>query len=364
MAVFLGILFGVLFVAALLVCVVLFFIEDSETKGARIGRWVSGLSFVAFLALFVFIPFGFKQVQTGEIAVVKVWGEAQTTKGAGLQFRNIISTKFVIYDVKTQQLDIENPVYTKDAQSCDTQLLVQYRLNPDQVLKIAAEYGTADVHASRITRVAREKTEVILTSYTAMELIEQRGNLSPAIMAEMKQLQDQYYITIENVVLVDLAFSDAFENAVEQKMMEQVAVEKQKAEAEKAEILAKQNATVAKIKAENDLEVAKLNAQKALESAKGEANALLAIAEGEAKALKVKTIEVARMLGFDITSDIVNIDGEDFIEYNIDFAGKSADEIELISAYVKYIAWLESWNGVLPEVLVTDDISIIIPVKP
>ena len=40
----------------------------------------------ALLLTFIFIPFSFHQVNTGEVAVVKVWGKAEYTKSEGTHF--------------------------------------------------------------------------------------------------------------------------------------------------------------------------------------------------------------------------------------------------------------------------------------
>ena len=71
----------------------------------------------------------------------------------------------------------------------------------------------------------------------------------------------------------------------------------------------------------------------------------------------MKSIETARMLGFEITETQT----EEGIEYNISFEGKTQEEINAISAYLKYIEYLETWDGTLPEVVTGDGVSIMIP---
>ena len=68
------------------------------------------------------------------------------------------------------------------------------------------------------------------------------------------------------------------------------------------------------------------------------------------------------MLGFTILeNEIVDDNGEVSVEYTIDFTGKSADEIAVISDYLKYIEYLSKWNGELPDVMSGDSATIIIP---
>ena len=137
--------------------------------------------------------------------------------------------------------------------------------------------------------------------------------------------------------------------------------------AEQEKMKAEYEKETAIVNAEKELEVAKLEAQAKLERAKADAEAQIAIAESEAKAIKLKSIEAARALGFAITEE--NVMGEDGltvvgVEYEIDFTGKSADEIKLITEYLKYIEYLDKWDGELPSVMTGDSASIMIPVDP
>lgn len=236
----------------------------SPKRKTKLSQKISLIALsVVFLALFIFIPFGFQQIETGEIAVVKEWGKATGTRSAGLHFRNIISETYEIYDLKTQQLDFDTEVYTKDAQTLSVQLTIQFSIKTENVINIATTFGNLSNLKDRVGKVAIEKAKVILAAQSAMELIETRGALSPKVYTEIKALESQYYIFVENVVIVDMAFNSAFEQAVEQKMI-----------AEQEKLKATYDMETALIKAQEQLEVARLKAEEILILAKGEADAL------------------------------------------------------------------------------------------
>ena len=48
----------------------------------------------------------------------------------------------------------------------------------------------------------------------------------------------------------------------------------------------------------------------------------------------------------------------------IDFEGKSADEIKVITDYLKYIEYLAKWDGKLPSVMTEGSANIMIPTNP
>ena len=289
-------------------------------------------------------------VEAGEIAVVKVWGKAEYTRQAGTYFDFWVSNQYEVYDAKVQNLDIDSTAYSKDAQTMDITMTVQYKINPEYALEIATQYGNLSLLENRVNTSCIEKAKSILSKYSAMEIIENRASISPEVERTiLATIADTYYVDIVTVVLTDISFSDAFENTVEDKMIAEQ--EKLKAEYEKEKAI---------IEAEKELEVAKLQAQAKIAAAEGDAESRVELARAEAEEIKLKSIEVARMLGFAILESEIDVEEEDdegqtvttkVTVYDIDFSGKTPEEIQLISEYLKYVEYLSVWNGELPGVM-------------
>lgn len=349
-------LFTVLFLAVIAIGV-LFSVKSFMKGGSkRIKPATIALVAVGVIGIAV-IPGSFHTVETGEVAVVKHLGDAQKVRTPGTYFDFCLTETYDYYDSKVQNLEVRTQAYSKDAQTMDIAMTVQYQIRKNNAIDIANHYGSVEVMANRIEAIAIEKTKAKLSSYSAMEIIETRSEISPLVEESIKAAVDEdYYVDIVTVVLTNIDFSDAFEQTVEDKMIAEQ--EKMKAEYEKETAI---------VNAEKELEVAKLEAQAKLERAKADAEAQIAIAEAEAKAIKLKSIEAARALGFVITEeDVLGEDGTTVVgvEYEIDFTGKSADEIKLITEYLKYIEYLDKWDGELPSVMTGDSASIMIPVDP
>ncbi|MDE5548473.1 MAG: hypothetical protein K2J30_05715, partial [Clostridia bacterium] len=228
-------------------------------------------------------------------------------------------------------------------------MTVQFQIKSDKGIEIAERYGDIAALTRRLESVAIEKTKATLSSYSAMEIIEKRSAISPQVETVIKDAVDEsFYVTIEKVVLTNIDFSDAFEQTVEDKMIAEQ--EKLKAEYEKETAI---------IKAEQELEVAKKQAEARIEAARGDAEARLLVAQAEANAIQAKSIEIARALGFNITETKAE---DDSVSYKIDFTGKTAEEIKLISDYLKYVEYLQTWDGKLPNVVVSDgDATLLLP---
>lgn len=356
-AVFLGLLFFALFAAGIAFCFLSVKSKKGrqKSKGDKVRAGIFGGGGLLFLLLFIFIPFSFHTVDAGEVAVVKHLGEARQIRTSGTYFDFWLTEKYQTYDAKVQNLGIVTTAYSKDAQTMDVNMTVQYQIDTTKAIDIANHYGNLEVLSNRIESVSIEKAKSVLSSYSAMTIIETRATVSPEVETVIKEsVNDNYYVNIVAVVLTNIDFTDAFEKTVEDKMIAEQ--EKLKAEYEKATAI---------INAEKELEVAKLQAQARIEAAKADAQAQIEAAKAEARAIQLKSVEVARMLGFKITESatVENEDGTVSIEYTIDFTDKSKEEIQLITDYLKYVEYLSKWDGKLPGVVITDgNASVMIPV--
>ena len=114
---------------------------------------------------------------------------------------------------------------------------------------------------NRIQSIVIEQTKAVLSSHKAMDIIANRSSVSPEVEKAIKEAVDSdYYVSITAVVLTNIDFSDAFEKAVEDKMI----------------------AEQAKLKAEYDNETK-------IAKAEADAKALLVAAEAEAAANELLT---------------------------------------------------------------------------
>ena len=234
-------------------------------------------SILALISLFVLIivPGSIHQVNAGEVAVVKIWGDAREVRSAGIYFDGWLSHKYEIYDCKVQQIPISTSAYSSDSQPMDIELYVQYQIQQENAMKIATNYGGLDMLEGRIQTVSIERMKAVLSKYAAKELIKTRNTISPEVEQLVKEaITTDYFVNITTVVLTNIDFSDAFEKSVEDTMIAEQ--EKLKAEYENER---------AKEKAEADLEIAKKEAEAIKAKAEQQAEAQKLLADAEAYAL-------------------------------------------------------------------------------
>jgi regulator of protease activity HflC (stomatin/prohibitin superfamily) len=119
-----------------------------------------------------------------------------------------------------------------------------------------------------------------------MDIIATRSAISPAVEEAIKNaIGNEYYVKVNTVVLSNIDFSDAFEQAVEDKMIAEQAKLKADYENEKK---------VAQAAAEAEAQLKKAEAE--IEIAKAEAEAKKIKAEGEASANKILTDSITDKL--------------------------------------------------------------------
>lgn len=272
-----GIIVGIILVVAIVGAFIACYKCYDNGKSGSAG--VLGVVGVILVLAFLIVPFSFHTVNTGEIAVVKNMGKITHVREAGTNFDLWFINQYQKYDTKVQNVDIVTAAYSSDAQTMDIAMTLQYQIMSDKVIDIATQYGSLEILQNRIQSIAIEKTKSVLSSYKAMDIIANRSNISPAVEEAIKTaIGEEYFVKVNTVVLSNIDFSDAFEAAVEDKMI-----------AEQAKLKADyENQTkVAQAAAEAEAQLKKAQAE--IDIAKAEAEAKKIAAEGEAAANKIIT---------------------------------------------------------------------------
>lgn len=312
------------------------FEEDKSTLGVG-----SVCACIVLLALFIVLPWNFKTVDNGEVAVVKHLGQVVDTREPGMHTDFWMTNSYVKLDTKVRQVDITTAAYSHDKQTMDIQMTVQYQIKKDMAKEIVINYGNLEMLEARIQSVAIERMKSVLSNEDAISIIETRGTISANVATAVEEaVGDNYYVDITTVALTNIDFSDTFEQSVEQSMVARQEVERAKAEAEKAVAAA-----------EGQVKVAEQDAKAKIEAAKADAEAKRLAAEAEANAIAIKSLEVARMLGLTVTVDNVEMIKPDLTDA----------EAKLIADYLKYMEYLATWDGKLPNVVADGSAVVVTP---
>lgn len=220
--------------------------------------------FVILIAVGILNPF--IMVGAGERGVVLTWGAVgDKVLGEGLHVVVPIMQKVVIVDIKTKKHEVPAVAYSKDLQTVDTIIALNYHPAADTVNKLYQEIG-ADYESRVIDPAIQESVKATTALFAAQDLIEQRSKVKDEVKRHLFERLSGKYIVIDDFSIVNFDFSDNYERAVEQKQV------------------AQQQA----LKAENELKRIKIEAEQRI-----------AQAEAEAKAIKIQAEAITQQGGKD-----------------------------------------------------------------
>lgn len=206
---------------------------------------------VVGLVLFV-IAWPFGTVGAGERGVLLRWGAVTgQVMGEGLYVRVPIMDRVEIMDVKIQKEEVVATAASKDLQTVNSKVALNYHIDPAKVANIYQDIGLQ--YAIRLIDPAlQESVKSTTAKYTAEELITKREEVRDAIKAHLVEKLQPRGILIDDFNIVDFQFSAAFDQAIELK------------------VTAEQSALAAK----NKLEQIKFEAEQQIAEARGKAEAL------------------------------------------------------------------------------------------
>lgn len=206
---------------------------------------------VAGIAIFIIIN-PFVVISAGNRGIVLNWGAvSDTILGEGIHFRIPISQKVVEVNVQTQKMEVSASAYSKDIQTVESKIALNYHITPTAVNKLYQEVGL-DYDNKIINPAIQESVKAATAKFNAQELIEERPKVKEEIKSSLKERLAIWNIVVDEFSIANFDFSDQYEQAVEAKQ------------------IAQQNA----LKAKNDLERIKFEAEQQITRAKAEAETI------------------------------------------------------------------------------------------
>ena len=250
-----------------------------------------------------------KIVDAGNRGILTHWNAVDLTApplDEGIHFVVPFQDDVVQMEVRTLKYDKDTRSASKDLQSVETTVTVNYHPDKERVHILYKEIGLD--YENRVIQPAIEETvKQVTANYNAEELITKRPLVKADIESAIRDRLNQFDVVTEVISITDFEFSALFNKAIESK------------------VEAEQNA----LRAENDLKRIEVEARQQEANAIGLANANIAEAKGEAEAIA-----------------IIN---------------------QALAQNPNYLEWLkiQSWDGVLPLVVGSDGTPFIqIPTRP
>ncbi|MBE9052305.1 prohibitin family protein [Nostocales cyanobacterium LEGE 11386] len=193
-------------------------ISSNFNNNFHYGFYIAGG--IVFLILAIMIR-PFAVVNAGERGVVMQFGKVQDkVLDEGLHPIMPIVTSVKRLNVRVQQNTFKSDAASKDLQTITTELAVNWHIDPLKVNKIFQQVGDEKLIIDGIiTPAVSEVLKAATAKKTAEEVITKRTELKQEIDSNLKNRLASYGIIIDDVSLVNFAFSPEFSRAIESKQI-------------------------------------------------------------------------------------------------------------------------------------------------
>lgn len=181
----------------------------------------------------------FYSIDEGQRGVVTRYGKIVKVAEPGLGVKVPLFDEVTKISVQDHVAIYQNmEAYSRDQQPATLSVSVSYRLLADSSADIYKTYGDRAGLVDRlITRKVMEETKTVFGSFNAESSIRERARLNTEIR-EAIQKSVAGPVLILGVQIEDISFSDAYERSVEERMLAEVAVQRERQNLEKEKIQA------------------------------------------------------------------------------------------------------------------------------
>ncbi len=217
--------------------------------------------------LLIIISCSITMIPTGHTGVVTTFGSVEDyTLDSGVHMKYPWQ-KVIMMDNRIQKQTVDLSCFSSDIQEVSMTYTVNYQINKANAQEIYKTIGI-NYYDTVIIPCITEATKVVTAKYSAEALVSDRTALATGIEELLSTKLSEFNVELVSTSIENMAFTEAFTNAVEEKQV-----------AQQNKLRAETEAQRKKIEADADAEVKRIEA-------KGEADAELIKAEAEAEANK------------------------------------------------------------------------------
>ncbi len=196
-------------------------------------------------------------VDAGHTGVVVTMGKVnEGVLQEGVHAKIPFIQSVVKIDNRIQKLEVNTEAFSKDLQSVNTVLAINYRVDTAKSYSIYKNIG-ADYENVLVVPAVNEVLKAITATYTAEQSVTNRALISDGLVKGLNEKLNNIGLYVTDVNIIDFDFSDAFINAIEEKQVAQQQLLKAETEKQTKIKNAEADAEAKKIKAEGDAQANK-----------------------------------------------------------------------------------------------------------
>lgn len=197
---------------------------------------ILGIVIGIFVLITIMIFSSITTVPTGFVGVKTRFGQVQNDViQEGLNMKVPFIEKIVKIDCRTKKIETASESSTKDMQTVNATIAVNYNIEKETANKLYREIGT-DYENIIINPAILESIKSAMAQYTAEELITKRAEVSEKIQETLSKKIVSKGFNITDFNLTNIDFSNEYNKAIEAKAVKQQEVSTAQAELEKQKI--------------------------------------------------------------------------------------------------------------------------------
>src|SRR5712691_6328139 len=245
--------------------------STSQYLGSRApNKLIIVAAIITFVVIIVIMFESVVVVEAGHRGVVLYVGAVENrVLGEGIHFIIPFAEQVIQMEVRTLKFEANATAASNDLQEVQTTIALNYHISPSQANIVYQQLG-ADYADRIIAPTIQESVKASVAKFNAEELITKRATAKAVIAQTIGNTLSARNIVVETVFITDFAFSQAFANQIESKV---VAFQKFLTE-------------------QNNLKAVQVVANQTVVQAQAAARANVAKANGESQAIKIITIQL------------------------------------------------------------------------
>lgn len=193
-------------------------IKSGATNNLKMSFYMASGLAILFLAILL-RPFAI--VNAGQRGVLMRFGKVQdSVLDEGIHPIIPIITSVKRLSVRVHKNSLNADAASRDLQKVSTELAINWHIDPGKVNKVFQQVGEEEqIVNGIITPAVSEVLKAATAKKTAEEIITRRTELKAEIDNNLKSRLAAYGIIVDDVSLVDFAFSSEFSKAIEAKQI-------------------------------------------------------------------------------------------------------------------------------------------------
>ena len=195
--------------------------QGTASREPKPGRKKAVVLTAVILAVLLVILNSVTIVQAGHTGVVVTLGKVKDgVLQEGIHTKLPFVQQVVKIDNRIQKLEVQTEAFSRDLQSVETTLAINYRVDPAKSNSIYKNIG-ANYETVLVVPAVNEVLKAITATYTAEQSVTNRVLISDGLITGLNEKLNDIGLYVTDVNIINFDFSEVFITAIEEKQVAQ-----------------------------------------------------------------------------------------------------------------------------------------------